>query len=367
MTIRSTIALLALALSVAAPARAHVVYGTPSLHELARDADLVVRVRVATSERMLHTEAGRRPVVDAMVLETLHGEPMQRVTFAPHGHGAAAYHDGEEALVFLRRLERLPELATTPLAGRVSWVSVQETTDKIALGPRTRHVWLDATRRYLRAQTLPDPAARRTALRETTIALLGSPSPRVAASALRALVVVGDGFGLGADDRPRLEALIGRASIPIAVRVGLLAELERRGVVVGPPLWARLLRGARGADLRRVVRAAGAHPSPEVTAALVQIAGAADIEAAAEAAVSLGVPGHDDAVAPLGRLLAGGDQRLRFAAIRGLGRIGTAPAMEALRHAAAFSADAATRRRAGAEVVVLERSRATVASRPPLQ
>jgi len=62
-------------------------------------------------------------------------------------------------------------------------------------------------------------------------------------------------------------------------------------------------------------------------------------------------------------VLAASDQRLRFAAIRGLGRIGSAPTLESLRHAAAFHTDAATRRRANAEVVVLTRAASMVVSR----
>ncbi|MGH7895809.1 MAG: HEAT repeat domain-containing protein, partial [Candidatus Binatia bacterium] len=76
-------------------------------------------------------------------------------------------------------------------------------------------------------------------------------------------------------------------------------------------------------------------------------------DAAVAAAVSLGAPGNHDAVAPLARLLASDDERLRFAAIRGLGRIGGAEAVETLQEAAAFHPDAATRRRAGAEAAVM--------------
>ncbi len=365
MRLRLTI--LALALALARPTGAHVVYGTPSLDELARDADLVVSVRITTARRLLHAPDGlaQRPVVDAEVLETLHGEPVRRVTFAPHGHGAAEYHEGEEALVFLRSLDRVPELARMPpLAGRVAWVSLQETTDKIPFGPRTRRPWMEATRRYLHAQALADPTQRRAALREATITCLGSTEPRLAASALRALVSAGDALELNAADAARLEALIGRATVPMTVRVGLLAELERRGLVAGPTRWAQLVSTARDRDLRVVVRAAGAHPSAEVTTALLRVVDGPDVETAADAAVSLGAPGNDEAVVRLTRVLAAGDQRLRFAAIRGLGRIGSTSALEALRHAAAFHTDATTRRRAGAEVVVLERP--SVAARSSL-
>ena len=364
MTIR--LAIFVLVLAVATPAGAHIVYGTPSLHELTRDADLVVRARITTARRLLRAPDGhaQRPVVDAEVLETLHGDPVRRVTFAPHGHGPAEYHDGEEALLFLQQLDRVPELARTPpLAGRVAWVSLQETTDKIPLGPRTRRPWIEATRGYLRAQAIADPDRRRTALREATITCLASTEPRLAASALRALVSAGDALELTAADVARLDVLVGRGSVPVTVRVGVLAELERRGLVAGPSRWSHLLTTVHPSDLRVVVGAAGAHPSPEVTTTLLRIVDGPDAEAAADAAISLGAPGNDAAVIALTRLLGAGDQRLRFAAIRGLGRIGSASALEALQNAAAFHDDAATRRRAGAEVVVLTRPAASVATR----
>lgn len=357
MAISLALTVLALAgLTFAVPAHAHVVYGTPSLRDMAQDADVVVRVRITAARRVAEVAEtrARRPVVDAVVLETLHGEPVQRVTFAVQGHGPAEYHDGEEALVFLRRLDRVPELAVTPLVGRVDWVSLQETTDKIPLSPRTRAAWVDATRRYLVARAVADPAGRRAALRDTTITLLASPEPRLAASALRDLVRAGAGLPLTPTDVPRLEALLDRDAVPIAVRIGVLAELEHRGLVAGAPRWARLVARARRADLVAVVRAVAAHPSPDVTAALVRVLETATPDAIAAAAVSLGAPGNDDAVAPLSRLLARDEVRLRLAAIRGLGRIGTAEALASLRVAAAFHPDAETRRRARAEVAIVD-------------
>lgn len=340
-----------------APAlRAHIVYGTPSLHELAREADVVVRVRVATARRVVRVERPRvaRPVVDVVVLETLRGARLTRLTFAPHGHGPAEYHDGQEALVFLRRLDRIPELAGTALSDHVRWASLQETSDALPLGPRTRRVWTDAVRRYLSAEALVDPAQREAALRETMLALLGSEEPRIAASALRDLVRAG-ATTIRPLDAPRLEGLVARATAPMTVRVGVLAELERRRLTDAPPRWARLLGEARGRDRLVVVRAAAAHPSAPVTRALLQIVAGGEPEAASAAAVSLGVPGNQDAVAPLEQLLAQDEVRLRFAAIRGLGAIGGAEAVAVLRRTAAFHPDQATRRRARAEEIVLER------------
>jgi hypothetical protein len=68
-------------------------------------------------------------------------------------------------------------------------------------------------------------------------------------------------------------------------------------------------------------------------------AAARDCESASEPKEPLGPRMMDDA-------------RLRFAASRGLGRIGGAEALAALQRAAAFHPDAATRQRAGAEATV---------------
>ncbi len=348
-------AALVAALGAPPAARAHVVYGAPSLRQLTREADVVARVRIVHPRRLLGAGEPpvRRPVVDAVVLESLCGGRLSRVTFVPHGHGAAEYHAGEEAIVFLQRLERVPELAATPLAGRVAWASRQETSDKIPLDARTRRAWLDAVRRCVHAETLDDPVARRAALRDTTLALLAAPEPRIAASALRDLATAGDGAGIGPGDVSQLAGLLDRETMPMTVRVGLLAELERRGLADAPSRWALLLEHARGADRLVAIRAAGAHPSVAVTPALARIAESADAEAAAAAAVALGTPGNAAAVPVLDRLMGRDDGRLRFAAIRGLGRIGGEDGVAALERAAAFHPDAATRRRAAAEVTVL--------------
>ncbi len=119
--------------------------------------------------------------------------------------------------------------------------------------------------------------------------------------------------------------------------------------------WARLVRVSAREERLAVVRAAAAHPSPAVTAALLEVLAGGDVDAAAAAAVSLGTPGNDAAVTPLRGALAHDEGRLRMAAIRALGRIGTARAREALALAAAFHPDPPTRRRANAEVIVVQR------------
>jgi HEAT repeat protein len=132
--------------------------------------------------------------------------------------------------------------------------------------------------------------------------------------------------------------------------MALLSELERRKLVPGPPQWVRLLRETRGADQIAVARAAAAHPSAPVTQELVALLAGPDVLLVSTAAISLGVPGNEKAVWPLGRLLTSNEERVRMAAIRGLGRIGTPSAQARLSKAAASHPDPATRRRAGAEV-----------------
>ena len=66
----------------------------------------------------------RRPVVTAALEEVWKGEapPATTVRFAQHGHGVAPYAEGEEVLLFLRRIERSRELklrlATAPARAR---------------------------------------------------------------------------------------------------------------------------------------------------------------------------------------------------------------------------------------------------------
>jgi HEAT repeat protein len=85
----------------------------------------------------------------------------------------------------------------------------------------------------------------------------------------------------------------------------------------------------------------------------------------AAAAVSLGTPRNDAAVAPLAKLLKSEESRVRMAAIRGLGRVATQGAKQVLVKTAAAHPDAATRRRAGAEVRLLERHMATATPSSP--
>ena len=339
---------------------AHVVYGTPTLSELARGAELVVDATIARAALPLVSQHPplRETVVVARVHEALKGKaPGDPLRFVQHGHGTVHYRDGERVLLFLTRIEQSPELGRTQLANLVSWVSGQETNAHFALdGDGARAELLAHVRETLAADALADPTGRLARRRALTTRALASSSNTVASSALRDLVRAPDAELVGPGDVPTLLDVIEASARPIGHRIGLLAELERRGLVTGAPLWAALVASASPADRAAAVRAAGAHPSPEVTRALL-----AQLEAeeprdrtlAPLVALALGTPGNAAAVPPLAELLGSGDKRARGAAVRALGRIHTTGARRALERAAASHPDAATRRRAAAELTLL--------------
>ncbi len=349
---------LALALAGAAPGRAHVVYGEPTLRLLTLESDLVARARIVdpSAELWLEEPLLREAVIVAQPIEVLKGASEgEEIRFVQHGHGVPLYAKGEEVLLFLQRIERSRELGASAIAASVRFVSVQEAGARFALDERTRASFTAAVSAYAELERLP-AAARLGALRGITVGLLASREPELAGSALRDLVVARDLPLVTRDDLPALEPVLARKQTPIGLRIGLVAELERRGLLDGPQRWAELVRTTPGADRLAAVRAAGAHPSEPVARELVALLGSEDPQLVAAAAVALGTPGSAAAVPPLAKLLGSQEPRVRAAAIRGLGRVATAKAREALAKAAASHPDAATRRRAGAEVKLIDRS-----------
>ena len=345
-------------LLVAGAARGHIVYGRSTLLGLVGGADLVAHVRVADpSATVVVKETGeRRPVVRVELREVFKGEgqPGESLRFASHGHGVAEYSEGEEVLVFLTPIARSRELDVLQAAG-LRWLSSQEHDDRYLLTPETRELLLAAVRGYAAAGGLSQPAARVRALRGVTLDLLTSDDARLGASAVQDLVLAGQVPLIAAEDVPRLLAdVVSSQEAPIGVRVGLLAELQRRGLVEGAPLWLALLRSTAKPQLLQVVRAAGQHPSPEVDAVLVGMLAGDDDEVAAAAALALGDSAHVAAVGALTGALDRAEPRVRMAAIRALGRVGTPEARNALETVAGTHDDPATRRRAAAEVRTLE-------------
>lgn len=339
------------------------VAGFATLHQQTGLSAVVVHARILDDADLAVAEGGdaRRPAVRARVLAALKGDakPDAVLRFVQHGHGVAPYAVGEEVILFLDPLARHPELGD--LAGRVEarFVSVQEHDDKLALDAATRAPLLAAVRAYAGLAAVPDADARRDAFRDLTLRQLASPVPRLAASALGDLVLLGDALALRDTDVTALRALAADVARPVGLRAGVLSELARRGRGGGPEAWARLVRGSRGRDRVAAVRAAGSHPSPAVTGTLTPLLASEEPALREAAAVALGAPGHGAAVPALARALEQGDPRLRMAAIRGLGGVASDAARAALRQAAAQHADPATRRRARAELRALGAAGAT--------
>ena len=358
-----SIVIVAMVAVLAPPVCAHVTMGTPTLRQLAQAADVVVRARVVDADAAVTATDPplRRPAVEIEILEIVDGTLVEgrvggRLRIVQHGHGVPAFTNGEEVLLFLQRLERVPELAHTRLAGRVTYVSQQESDSTFVLTPPRRANLITAVRAYAAVGALDAGRSRLDGLRRLTVKLLASNDRWLAASALRDLVLMSDAPVVVASDVPGLVAIVDDRTRPMGFRVGLLAELERRALVDGPSSWVRLLRSTSGVDADRLVvlRAVTAHPSDAVSAELLAILAARrSTEITAAAAVALGTPGNDVAVPALTKALGDDDRRVRSGAIRGLGRIATPAAREAIELAAAFQPDGDTRRRARAEITVL--------------
>jgi hypothetical protein len=354
---RATALLALLGIALATGARGHIVYAGPTLHQLVFAAEVVARARILGSGEEIELAAGelRRPFVEAELVEVWKGALAPGpVRFAQHGHGVAPFEAGADVVVFLRAAERTRELRGVSGPGGLAWVSTQEHDDEWALAEPTREAVRAAVLGYAALEGESDPARRVAGLRRLTLELLRSTDPRLAQTALQDLVRASGAPLLGLEDLPLLGPLLEDPKTPVGLRAGLLTELERRGLVAGDAHWIRLVDGAPPEDLPTAVRAAGAHPSPAVTARLVRVLDGEDARAAEAAAIALGSPGNAAAVAPLARALSTGDPRLRGAAIRGLGRIGLPEARGALERAAQDHADPDTRRRAAAELRVGE-------------
>jgi len=348
---------LALTLS-ASVADAHV-YRTRTLRSLVADADLVLRVRIVstpgpTRSSPVGSTTVRRPEVEADVLETLKGAERidaPRVRFVQHGHGVVSFAPGDETLLFLQDITRNRELAALARSGEHAWVSPQEAGDEYPLDATTRQPLLDAVRAYVATGSIGDPAARTDLLRRATVGLLATGDARLGASALRDCARTPDLPLLTREDVPALTAVLDDPSASMGLRAGLLAELERRGLVDGAPRWLALLSGeAATPDRLTAVRAAGRAPGAVVRARLVELLDDPDPHVAAAACFALGTPGDATAIAPLSAALTHEQAPVRSAAIRALGQIGTPEARSTLAAAARSHPDPATRRRAGAEL-----------------
>jgi hypothetical protein len=358
-----------LAAAAAPRAQAHVVYGTTTLSRLVAESDLVVAGRVEP-ETAPALAAVARPVVALEVREVLFGaapapdaDGRVRVAFAQHGHGVAEYAPGDDVVVFLRAIERSRELDELAGSG-LRFVSVQEHDEKASSAGDEGAALLAAARAYAALRASVPPGEREAALRRLTLELVGSPWPRLSGSAVRDLVALGDALALPPAEAARLAAIAAKPATPLGVRIALTAELERRQLVDGAASWAALARDTRGPERAAAIHAAGAHPSPAVTEALVAILRGDDPPAAEAAAVALGSPGNDAAVPALTAALRGPDPRRAGLAVRGLAGVATPAARAALAQAAADHPDPLTRRRAAAELAKAAGETAGAGPRP---
>jgi len=337
---------------------AHLAKSTSTLRSLIAGSDLVIRARVQKLDTFVAddgTDEMRRSVLRVDVLEVLKGPNVsgKSLPISQHGHGVAKYQSGQEALFFLRHLSKSRELQRLASTGELEWYSTQEHDEAYVLSLDARRTTLQAARRYVSIEKMSGNE-RVQALRRITVKLLGSRDPQLGASALRDLVLAPELPLVTREDIPALRKVIHDPQTRIGLRIGLLIELDRRGLLDPDPDWLRLLDTTKGKDRLAVIRGAGSHPSAAVNGELVKQLAGPDVEAAAAAAIALGTPGNAVAVGPLSEALGSKDNRVAMSAVRGLGAIGNAEARAALASAAESHDDASIRRRAAAEVRILD-------------
>jgi hypothetical protein len=352
----SWVSLIALViLLVSTDASAHIVMGTKSLHLRVAEADLVVRARVLDPEFVFISADGRtrRRLVEIEILEELKGMAgNKRIRFAQDGHAVAQYRVGQQALFFLRPISKSRELRAIAVPGGPTHVSGQEHDEEFVIEGRYGPVLLSATRDLTASEFAATASERVALIRRATLDLLTSGDARLGASALASLVLAPHAALVTRADLPRLEAFLANREVSVGMRAGLVAELERRGLIDGSAHWLALLRTARPQEIPAAIRAVGFHQSAPVNAILLAmlIDPNSKPEIAAECAMALGTSGNVAMVGPLAEALTNGEPRLRNAAIRALGQIGGPEADKALEQAAETHPDPATRRRARAKL-----------------
>lgn len=361
LVLRRTLVVVGLLLACHLPAaRVDAQSTAASLRKLTLDADGIVQARILAAHATIEAGGTSYPMVHAEVLATLKGAIAPgNVAFANVGPGSADFADGDEVLLFLRQIDRVPSLASTSLSTRLRWAAIPNAGETLVLTDRTRAALLDAVHGYVALDAIQDPDMRGDALRALTLRLLQSGNPVLVTSVLRDLAPGGDAGALTLADLPAMVPLIESSRVPIGTRIALVAELERRGLVFGPARWVRLLRTSQGSDLLAVIRAVGEHPSAGVNAQLMELLRDRDLAIVTAAATSLGVPGNVDAVRPLAATLGRADTTLRHAVIRALERVGTQSARQALEAIAARHPDSELRRRADLAAITIARRNGT--------
>ena len=349
------VALLAIGAATAGNVSAHIVMGTKSLHLRVAESEVILLGRVVDPAAMFVTGNGktRRALVEIEVLEALKGTAGSGgVRIAQDGHAVATYRKGDEALFFLKPIAKSRELRSLALPGGPTHVSGQEHDEEFVIAGAAGATLLSATRSFVASETAETTEERVELIRTATLALLTSRESRLASSALASLVLSPHAKWITADDLPRLHSTLSDAANPIGFRVGLIDELERRGLVAGDPERLTLLRTAEPGALPATIRAVGPRAGPAVKVFLLELVGPeskARPEVMAEAAIALGTTRDPRALDALGVALAHPEARVRNAAIRGLGLFGTPEADSILSKVGQEHPDLETRRRARAE------------------
>ena len=198
----------------------------------------------------------------------------------------------------MRDLSRSRELRELHGDTGLRWYSNQAHDDAYALDAKTRKRTVSAVRRYVAAERMPRQRADEL-LRKVTVELLVSRDARLARSALRDLSAPARPPWITADDVPVVLPVARNDGAAIDVRVGILKELPRRGLLQGSSEWIYLLESTRGADRLAAIRAAGLASDPEVDATLVELLRGPVSDECRAAAIALGRPGNSPAVEPL--------------------------------------------------------------------
>lgn len=345
--------------AAASVGHAHMAKSTSSLRSLVAGSDLVIRARVRQLDSVVVPDGAkekRRDVLRVEVLEVVKGSSKKGrvLPISQHGHGIATYRPGEEALFFLRPLSKSRELHKLAATGELKWLSTQEHDEAYSLDSEdSRELTLRAVRGYVAIEHAPK-SERTPRLRSLTLKLLRSRDPGLGTSALRDLAREPNAPLVTREEIPALRKVVHDPKTTIGVRVGLLKELDRRELLNSDADWLRLLWRTEGGDRIAVIRAAGSHPSPVVNHELGKLLKDSDTAVASAAAISLGSPGNAAAVAPLREALLSKEKRLSMAAIRALGAIGNTEARAALGSVAESHPDPSVRRRAAAELHVLQ-------------
>ncbi|MFK7894438.1 MAG: HEAT repeat domain-containing protein [Myxococcota bacterium] len=340
------------------PAAAHIVMGTKSLHLRVAEAELIVRGRVLEPRERFALDGGatRRSLVAVEVLEVIKGETaVPRLRFAQDGHAVAEYGKGDEALFFLRPIEKSRELRALAVPGGPTHVSGQEHDDAFVLAEPTRSVVLSATRAFAASERAEATDERIALIRGATLDLLVSRDDQLASAALSSLVMAPSAEWVTAEDLPRILERLADPSASVGFRAGLIDELERRGLLPGDAERRSMLEQAEGRQLSAAIRAVAMRQGPAVSEFLRGCLGegaAVSPEVAAEAAMALGHSSDPKAVALLAGTLGSPEPRVRNAAIRGLSLLGSGEAAKVLREAAEKHPDPATQRRAKAALVM---------------